>query len=157
MIALTQGQGEESECQNVTVTEAIFKNSSMTIYENRSELQPISLEPIFSVSVYFIFILLITILCAVSFTLLNTLSSIKNVKTSIRKTKELNLNSEKKLLEKTTSTGQEITHDTESAEETEKNDRFEQYYLYCINFAVTFVLYGILPGMQSYSTLPYGY
>ena len=32
----------------------------------------------------------------------------------------------------------------------------EKVLLLVINFFITFVLWGILPGLQSYSTLPYG-
>ena len=38
----------------------------------------------------------------------------------------------------------------------EKNNKIEKTILLSIIFCVSFICYGILPGLQSYSTLPYG-
>jgi hypothetical protein len=38
----------------------------------------------------------------------------------------------------------------------EKNNKLEKIILLSIIFCVSFICYGILPGLQSYSTLPYG-
>jgi hypothetical protein len=99
----------------------------------------------FSPSTFYMIIGGILSICSISFFLLNNLNFIKHIKKNNEKDK--NLYTEQKLLE----------HESYSIVNNDsKITVVEKTILFTMNFLTTFVLYGILPGLASYSTLPYG-
>jgi hypothetical protein len=156
LVAIVQGAGDDKGCQNVTlaVTLVAIKNSSRNMTGETSVLEPIPLDPIFSVAVYFIIIAGFLLMSAVSFFLLNFSKYIKSGRktTLIERTVILEETEyEKSLLQKQT--------ESSKIPETEKynsKEKVEIYFLYAMSFLITFVMWGSLSGLQSYSTLPYG-
>jgi hypothetical protein len=153
LIAMFQGLGEEKGCQNVTSLEKVQYNfSNLVEYVNKTVLEPIPLDPFFGVSTYFRIIFLLRVFSFMAFLLLNESKfARKEHKKSASETNSHEPNEEqekecrKSLIE---NSGFEKINDG--------YHRLEKAYFYVMNFFITFILYGVLAGLQSYSSLPYG-
>jgi hypothetical protein len=163
ILALIQGISEQ-ECRNFTKT------------FNETSLKPELIKPNFSVGVYFIFMCLLLCVSTGAFTALNYTKVAKNsrkpvqldVKGRVAKMSEcsstpvLNDSINKtpfSPLSKSSSIssfGSSEIHIREINAKIEQKNKIEQYILLTIIFFVSFICYGVLPGLQSYSTLPYG-
>lgn len=127
-------QGIESESKNC-VNETLFGNST--------KIATITNGPNFSVSVYFILMFVILIISMLAFTALNFTQVAKNARKS--HLNEAILSD----LDNSLDTISEVV-------EPIKENRKEIYVLLVITFLGSFINYGYLPGLLSYSTLPYG-
>jgi hypothetical protein len=139
VVAIVQGAGEDKGCRNATRSITSMLNSS-THDETDTVLEPIPLSPIFSVAIYFVIIF--------GFLLMSAIKAQFIERTTIVEEKDY----ETTLLEK--SPGKIET--TKTSNDTTSKDKLEIYYLYAMSFMITFVMWGSLSGLQSYSTLPYG-
>jgi riboflavin transporter 2 len=151
-LALLQGTGEDKGCHNVTSTVTLSINGS---FESVNETRPesIPLTPRFSVSTYFLIIFVFLFGSFVSFTLLNFVSF-----SNIDKEEETKEEEERSVNVDLLVTNPESVA-TDAANNDKKQERknlLEKRYLLFLNFMVTFIVYGILPALNSYSTLPYG-
>jgi hypothetical protein len=154
MLALLQGIGEDKGCHNVTSISSSFINETFTEYVNETSLEAIPLSPRFSVSTYFGIILGFLLMSFLSFTLLNC---VKFSNLSKRK-KEIPVNdalASGSLLQKPIDLNT-ISTDVVKNNIQKRKELSERRFLLFLNFMVTFILYGILPSLNSYSTLPYG-
>ncbi|RNA09134.1 riboflavin transporter 2-like [Brachionus plicatilis] len=146
VIAIIQGAGDDLGCQNVVTSVQKFDNFSNAYFLNETFLEPIALKPIFSVKTYFLIIFGFLSMSLIAFTLLNSsvVKKEKNIKPN-EKLDNLCVNEfDNPLLHKPKFQTLETQH------------RKEKNLLLSLNFFITFCFYGILPGVQSYSTLPYG-
>lgn len=146
-VAFLQGTGEDKGCRNVTETVTAINNLSEITYLNKTTLETIPSEPFFSVSTFFLIIFAILLLSNVAFIVLN--------KSKIVKEKESQINT----IQNTHDCEKELLDNKPQADATdssEKNSNIEKFFLYSLSFIITFFYFGILPGLQSYSTLPYG-
>jgi len=155
LIAMFQGLGEEKGCRNVTSLEKTENNFTNLIeYSNKTVLEPIPLDPVFGVSTYLRIIFSIRVLSFIAFVLLNVTEfarkehkeNICEANTSNEPCEEQDKECKKSLMEETSYINQSDHGD----------HRFEKVLFYLINFLITFFLYGVLTGLQSYSSLPYG-
>lgn len=138
-LAIVQGVGDDSTCENVT-------NS-----DNVTSLEPTPMHPMFSISVYFIIIFVFLALSSVAFVLINCLDLSENSeKVEIPETQNGNDESSNTLLNKPKQ--EKIGVEDQSKSTTSR----EKMVLFILNFLITFFYYGVLPGIQSYSTIPYG-
>lgn len=140
VIAIIQGAGDDLGCETV--------NTTLPGYDNFSDnfLRPVALNPIFSVQAYFLIIFGFLLMSLVAFVLLNS-SLVKKEKNKQPNDKLDNLcvnEFENPLLHKPKMAQLKTQH------------KKEKIFLLSLNFLITFFFYGILPGVQSYSTLPYG-
>ncbi len=109
---------------------------------------------LFSVSVYYMIIAFVLFACTVSFFLLNHLSLVKKEHRSSKSDeKERHLENKETLLGEKVEGCDTITVTINASS---PKIRREKILMFAMNFLITFVLYGILPGLASYSTLPYG-
>jgi hypothetical protein len=161
LVAIVQGAGDDKGCHNTTISVTLqsITNNSLEITGDKTVLEPIPLDPIFSVSVYFIIIAGFCLMSALSFFLVNFSKYVK----SARKTSSLETTItleeteyEKSLLEKLAAESKLAETTTTPAEDYNSKEEVEIYFLYAASFMVTFVMWGSLSGLQSYSTLPYG-
>lgn len=172
VLAIIQGVGDDLGCRNVTVPgtvqilpEAInmppqaFKippearNTTPLLTDlifNISQtyvLEPIPLNPKFPVSVYFHIIFVFLCFSSVAFFLINYLGRVQEHKQNKNEiNKPTSDSSNNTLLDKPEV--KVILNNTCNYK--------EKITLFTINFFITFFFYGVLPGIQSYSTLPYG-
>ena len=146
VIAIIQGAGEDLGCQTQVISIKKYDNFSNVYFLNETYLETVPLKPIFSVKAYFLIIFGFLLMSLISFTILNS-SLVKKEKNKKSNNKLDNLcvnEFENPLLHKPKI--QKLI--------TEHNE--EKILLLSLNFFITFFFYGILPGVQSYSTLPYG-
>ena len=130
--------GEDKGCQNVTSITQISLDGS-NISKTLTNLEPIPLSPLFSVSTYFLIIFCFLLISTVSFFLLNFLNVVKNQ----RPEPEINLETkaetdntaecQKTLLEKEAA----VKHDSALSKENLKKETFEKRFLLTINFLIT--------------------
>lgn len=112
--------------------------------------------PRFSVSLYFFFMFCLICLSAISFTAINFWDRMRiNRKVvdngAVHANKEVQVEIEP--VEPSTST----TKTTEFvATNSLSREKYEMGFLFSLTFVVSFVYYGYLPGIFSYSTIPYG-
>ena len=132
LFALAQGIGEDNNCNNQTL------NSTHT---NTTHYNPTELQPNFSVSTYF-WILFATLL--VSFSAFIALDRIPYFKTH-------------RIIRNKTDEAQTEPLRGEHKEGALKVSSTKgKYSLYLAITIVSFLLYGFIPGLSSYSALPYG-
>ncbi|CAF0857715.1 unnamed protein product [Brachionus calyciflorus] len=152
VLSLIQGLGQDPGCFNST--------DPLT---NISSLEPIKIIPRYSVKTYFLFMFGLLCISTLSFTLLNFSSvAVKERKENV--VKRSRTISEKSEIEFSTSPETSINSQTNLTSPTKQKtenipvagNRKEQVFLLGIIFWVSFLAYGVLPGLQSYSTLPYG-
>lgn len=151
VIAMGQGAGDDLGCRSIIKFSNFTNNNSEVIYLNETIHESIPLRPIFSEFTYYMIIFVFILMSTTAFLLLNCLKSVK------KQHKDKNA-SENKFIDRQAefenSKLLEINVNIEvNAENKHKNEKF---LLYSINFLNTFFSYGILAGLQSYSTLPYG-
>lgn len=150
-LALIQGAGEDAMCHNITIG-------------NETTLQQVDIIPIFSVSNYFRIIFVFLALSSAAFILMNCLDLKRHQHDTNAKTNTISHNNHhhdidsndvdqtsSKLLESEHGEVIKIVKSDKS-----NNTRREKFILYALNFLITFFYYGVLPGLQSYSTIPYG-
>lgn len=149
-LSLTQGLGQNPGCYNSTDSET-----------NETVLFPIDIVPRYSVSVYFLLMFALLCISTLSFTMLNfsrvAINERKNSKAKQEANSLSELKDEKKLSQDT------IKNDSQMPLQINddlfvnvSNDSKEKLLLYVFTFFLSFFCYGVLPGLQSYSTLPYG-
>ncbi len=102
---------------------------------------------LFSPSVFYVIIGCILSICTIAYFLLNYLYLAKNGNPALND-KEENLENKQNLLRD--------NNNQTKFKEIYKITLTKKIIMFSIDFFTTFVLYGILPGLASYSTLPYG-
>lgn len=153
LLGLIQGLGQDLGCKNVTLPQS-YDAASNTTTESKSFLVPEKIIPNYSVSTYFLLMFLILCVSTISFTLLNFSKTAKN-----QRKKETILADSR---EETAKMNVDILEPspTSSISASEKmaaqNDKNEKIILLSLIFFLSFICYGLLPALQSYSTLPYG-
>ncbi len=155
VLSLSQGLGQNTVCYNVTI-------------DNQTVLEPERIIPNFSVSVYFILMFILLCISTISFSLLHY----SNVSRSVRKNKISDSNAvssgKKEFFSQENGSDSSISADIANSNEViikteahmasidQRNNRVEQFVLLSYIAMLSFTCYGVLPGLQSYSTLPYG-
>ena len=160
MLSLAQGLGKNPGCRNSTV-EIVIENKTVNI----TMLEKLPIIPNYSVQVYFIFMFLLLCIATAAFSCLHfSPLAIRERKTNAIYTKEKN---NKKIMP-SFDKSEEPKFDVESktqilnSDQNSKfgssmiNEKIEKCVIMVIIFMVSFICYGVLPGLQSYSTLPYG-
>ncbi len=162
IISLMQGLGQTPPCHNVTSTDPITN-------ETINQLVPMDIQPNFSVSLYFIFMFGLLCVSTISFTLLNFSRVAKRERKRVTIASDSGNDNEasisdfspktndKSYLEKPYDRDEEIERNSSNVLRFDNaSDSREKYLLSIYIFIVSFTCYGVLPGLQSYSTLPYG-
>ena len=151
LIAIFQGLGDNQGCRNETSQIQTRINETYSIYENKTTPKTIDSKPLFSAFIYFNIIFVLTCFSIISFILINHLPICKKVKKKEKET-STDLNEyQKSLLKK------EIMLNEEIQENIQNSDKIELVVLYTIIFFNMFVFYGVLTGLSSYASLPYGH
>jgi hypothetical protein len=160
-LSLAQGLGQNPGCRNVTYLET---NMTTNLTANVTKLEPIQIQPNFSVDVYFILLFLLLSISMLSFTMLNfcnvskrsrmknpSFSKIDNrvkpTSNSILTSDELEFNSKindskEKIIQQDIS----ASSGTLDTSKLEKDNKLEKRILFSIILSVSFICYGILPG-----------
>jgi len=143
-LALFQGVTMNSECHNTTVpTHHVdeFTHVSTVLYKYK--LTPVKLAPTFSVLIYFVVIFMFNCVSTAVFFLIDSLPFVKKHYRISR-------------TEASVESKNEIDK-VDDGQDSKTGDIFkEKAYLLFLNFLVTFFFFGFLPGIQSFSTIPYG-
>lgn len=155
ILSLAQGLGQNTVCRNVTI-------------DNQTVLEPERISPNYSVSVYFILMFILLCISTVSFSLLHFSKVARNERKN-RISDSNAISSGKKEFSSQesgsdSSISADIAHSNEVIIKNEpltssidpRNHRIEQFVLLSYIALLSFTCYGVLPGLQSYSTLPYG-
>lgn len=140
VLGILQGVGSISS-DNCT-TNLNLTNSTNT--SNQTLTETLAEAPRFSVSWYFFFMFGLICLSAISFTIINFWDRMK----ANRKVND----------ESTIVVDQPTVKPDRKDDEpcSASKDKFEIGFLFCLTFLVSFVYYGYLPGIFSYSTIPFG-
>jgi hypothetical protein len=122
-------------------------NSSYTIQTTQH------LKPIFSVSIYFIIMLLLLCCSVLAFSFLNHSKTAKQArKTFVQNSNDIDLSNTQQINDDVFEQTSQI--DLVPSNKNEKKRKLTM--LLCMTFAGSFIQYGYLPGLLSYSTIPYG-
>ncbi len=165
-LALAQGLGKNPGCHNVS-----YFNASTN--ETDYRLEPIKIVPNFSVQVYFFLMFVLLIICTCSFSFLNfskiAIRARKPNAISNKRTVQITPSFEESLINdrhkvsissEGTLTSNLSTNDSSTADrplrQLDFDEKRELLILFSLIFMLSFICYGILPGLQPYSTLPYG-
>jgi riboflavin transporter 2 len=145
ILALIQGVGEQG-CHNVTKRIKTFDNkSSLFVFKNESSLEKLPLQPIFSVSVYYIIIGVCLCISLMAFIWTNRIihksKKHKNWFNKAANVNDINLGE---------------SEDVKRKEMSITCTLIEKIVLFSLNFVISFLLYGVQTGLQSYAALPYG-
>lgn len=156
-VALVQGAGGAAECTNVTTMNEL----NITV----SSLQPVYDLPLFSVSVFYIIIAVLLCVSCISFLLLKKLPHVKHhrVKKVVHlhqepPRKEGLQSSSSSSAESDVAVRQELLNSLK--EEQMPRDRLSKAgygWLLFVQAWVCALMHGVLPSVQAYSCLPYGY
>ncbi|XP_069114700.1 solute carrier family 52, riboflavin transporter, member 3-B-like [Argopecten irradians] len=160
LVALAQGVGKIS-CKNVSIMDTTTNLSSF-------EIQTIYQEPYFPVEHFFLFLFAMMILCGLAFSLLNYLPYFKKEHVTRKKlcsnTDPMELQTSKSRNDKPTEVGESLIHGLESdvvlnAPPAPHHSMSTKNYLYflCLVVWINALTNGVLPSIQTYSCLPYGY
>lgn len=146
VVAIAQGTGDDHGCHNVTSQVISFQNNSHTMYKDETHLEPVPLSPRFSVLVYFLILFGFLAMSAVSFFILNLKNRFKNAR---------------KVDEKVSAAEKAPLNSDLKSDQSEQDNKFSENfveitYLWSLSFMLPLVIWGVLSGLQSYSTLPYG-
>lgn len=133
VLGLIQGIGKDPGCRNVSIS------------QNETQLYPIPLKPKYSVSVYYLFLFLLLTISTIGFTLL------KYARVSQKALQDNKSHKDDSELQNLS-----IDIKKEPIELHKHNPKNEQIALLLITLIVSTLAFGILPSLQSYSTLPYG-
>lgn len=134
ILSLIQGSGGPPTCVQANATEAVAKDS-------------LNSGPTFGPKIFFLFVSVMMALSTISFILLHNLSQCKRehalsgVANSRRDTKRFSMDMD--MYEVIPTQQREMTH-------------FTYIYLMLLIGAISFIGYGIFPGLQAYSCRPYG-
>lgn len=157
-IALFQGVGSSEGCRNVT------KN-------NETKLEEMPRDPNFDVEVYYLIIFGLMCVSIAAFVYLDCSKMVRKERQQLLKAKqtmeveELNHQHHHQQQQNRLLSDQqmEMIQDDDDEQEEEEvevdammSETKEEIILYTITFFTTFFFYGILAGVQTYSTLPYG-
>jgi riboflavin transporter 2 len=170
VLALIQGLGQDNGCKNVT-----SKSDTVTMADGNFTLiytlEPIPIKPNYSVSLYFMLMFALLCISTCSFTLLNySKVAIKERKTYTKNNTRISpepssVYESNHILNDDNQSSSEAAIIKKSIETVEKYntnenrqflERHDKEILLTLIFFVSFICYGVLPGLQSYSTLPYG-
>jgi hypothetical protein len=144
---------------------AEYNTSNSTFDSITNQTAPIDLElskPRFSVSLYFFFMFSLVCLSAVSFSFIHfwdRMRSNRKVGSELKDDKHPRvLISDVTISRKSSSSdSDDTTNEIDSGEKCKSSkDKSEIAFLFFLTFIVSFVYYGYLPGIFSYSTMPYG-
>jgi len=143
-LALIQGVTMNAECRNSTVlTSHVDELTQVTTQLYKQKLTPVKLAPTFSVLIYFVVIFMFNCVSSAVYVLIDCLPFVKQ--------------HYRKSIGETTI---ELKRDTEKVHGNKglspEGFAKEKAYLLFLNFLVTFFFFGFLPGIQSFSTIPYG-
>lgn len=144
VLALLQGFKQDDDCDNQK-----FNNSSnfSSLAQNSNKK---SYKPRYSVFLYFIFMFLLLLISVLSFSVLNHSKYARKFRKVKLSWISLDLDSPDVLEDESIYENREIRY------ELEKNEKkTEIRFLLFLTFLVTFIYYGYLPGLLSYSTIPY--
>jgi riboflavin transporter 2 len=153
MLGIIQGVGEDPGCQEKNVT----NGSNTTV-----ELEPLPLKPRFSVMIYFLILCFLLIISTSAFSILNfsklsrkerKMSETKMTDTADEQFDNTPYSSTTNFSKSVNDSGQNIGFPSVRGE---KPTQAVRSTLLVIIFWVSFIAYGLLPALQSYSTLPYG-
>lgn len=122
-------------------------NTNSSNFSIKSEWTPVKPEPIFSVSIYFFIIFIFMCFSSISFLLVDLKFS-KNVKFIKSKKSSTRFEENLKFIE-----NDQTLNSTHSSPQIDKTETF---MFLIFSFIISFFLYGVLLGLQSYSTLSYG-
>ena len=143
LFAIVQSIGVHEHCP---ATNKTFINGTFFNHTYGTVGASTKLKPLFSVSVYFVLIMLLLVCCILSFSYLNYSKLAK----SARKSNGL----EKKQIQ--LGTDPVDMPPKMSLMKSLENRRLEIGSLLVMTFIGSFLMYGYLPGLVSYSNLPYG-
>ncbi len=151
LFAIFQSIGVSDECP--VYLNGTYSNASASIVSYNSSfvkqpplLKSSKLTPNYSVSVYFLIMLCLLFCSTVAFTFLNTSKTAKYARKACRKNIETSI-SQADLISETKK--EEYTSD-------ELSKSVSIRLLLTLTFLASFIQYGYLPGLLSYSTIPYG-
>ncbi|XP_060080251.1 solute carrier family 52, riboflavin transporter, member 3-B-like [Ylistrum balloti] len=162
LVALGQGVGKIS-CENVSVLDTSTNLSSF-------EIQTVYKDPYFPVEHFFLFLCAMMVLCGTAFSLLNYLPYFKKEHVTLnnsdersRKCNKGNLELQNQQKVNNYETVESLLHDKESfvklkvssAQGSLSTKTF--VYLLCLVVWINALTNGVLPSLQTYSCLPYGY
>lgn len=167
-MSLAQGLGQTLPCQNVTV----FNETSNT---STTSLVPGVVVPNFSVKIYFLMMFVLLLISTSSFTFLNLSKTAgrarKQNAISNRVEKRVNPAFEKSENKESICSNSTLVSDLSADGNSENKpvhtgdlsfrsysieEKREMIILLSLIFMLSFGNYGVLPGLQTYSTLPYG-
>ena len=152
VLSLAQGATQEAICQN----ETFFNETSNANYTN---LVPFPIQPNYPVSTFFILMFILLVVSTASFTYLNySKYAIKHRKQNAIGTKRLLQTAPYLAVNQKNDECIEIKNFIEE-NKTDSNTneiKREKIILFLYIFMISFLAYGFLPGLQTYSTLPYG-
>ncbi len=126
---LIQGIGKDEGCRNV----------SMNMSDKHVDfiLEEIPLEPLFSVSFFYIFLMVVLIICSISFFIINYWSvSLKLRKAKLENSTELQINGESI---KSDSSNKSIIFQTNIIEAVKRPSIKEKYFLLILIVFITFI------------------
>ena len=155
ILAMLQGIGKQQGCHNVTVTKTEMINETF-IYSNETTLESQPLQPKFSISTFYIITFVIMGICFGAFLYVDCRKYVdQSSKLKSRNKDSAGQEAElvDSLLKPATRPDKEATQSDDSSEPLFTK---EKLLLYILTFALTFFFYGILSGIQTYSSLPYG-
>ena len=135
VLGFIQGIGSDNGCTNQTNILPAHNFSSEIIEQTLVDHRT---SPRFSVQVFFFIISFVIVLSIVDFAVLNFT---KYAKREYKKSANLDINDKDSV---------DISHRVLTPKE-----KFEKIALIVIVFLVNFFYYGVMPGLQSYATLPY--
>lgn len=150
VLGILQQIDSQETCQMANETANFILNRSESSNETHIETVFQSRSSRFSVSVYFFLMFVLIVMSVMSFTTINLWDRVKKQrKVSVTSSKELANVNENTTIETTSTTA------TAAAVEV-KRDSLEIGILFLVTFVVSFIYYGHMPGLLSYTTIPYG-
>jgi len=162
-LALAQGLGKNPGCHNVSVF-------NKTTNETEYKLEPIPIVPNYSVQVYFLLMFLLLVISTSSFSFLNfskiAIRARKPNAISNKHRIQINPSFEESLIsdrekvsvssEGTLASNSDSPSEDRPLYQLNRDEKREIVILLSVIFMLSFICYGVLPGLQPYSTLPYG-
>lgn len=171
ILSLSQGLGQDLGCRNET---KVNETTNQTYIVE----EPIPIVPNYSVEWYFRLMFLLLVISTGSFTCLNyskiavqarkksAISAVEPNSKQIRISPstspnsrdpfDVKSNSDDSLIVESEQNLSKESHDINTINQNYKSIRNEKIILLSYVFWLSFICYGVLPGLQSYSTLPYG-
>jgi hypothetical protein len=156
VLGMIQRVGENKEnCSSFNNT---LNASNHHLNATTNNISPVSNEPRFSVSLYFFLMFILISSSALSFTIINFWKAIKvHRKVSVVVVPEVKNQKVSKQSPKQLSN--EISNEKDNSlllTQNQEKKKLEIGFLFFLTFLVSFMYYGYLPGILSYSAIPYG-